>query len=109
MKTVYESTNDDRFSNELSTYLKYFYLIPEPRTQTPNRSLRDDGDPGAGGVGGLTVDGTQAAMVQHRRRAGTAGAAQAHPAPLHPTAAALQTEQVRRPRQLSRASPSPLG
>lgn len=75
-------------------------VFPESRTQTPDRSVRDDGDPGAGGVGGLAADGPQAAVVLDRRRAGAAGAAQAHPAPLHPAAAALQTEQTRRPRQL---------
>lgn len=72
--------------------------IPEPRTQTPNRSVRDDGDPGAGRVGGLSANGAQAAVVLDRRRAGPAGTAQAHPAPLHPAAAPLQTEQNRRPR-----------
>lgn len=80
-------------------------LFPEPRAQAPNGGVRDDGDAGAGGVGGLAADGPQAAVVLDRRRAGAAGAAQAHPAPLHPAAAALQTEQTRRPRQLSAAPP----
>lgn len=80
---------------------KEMHLISEPRAQTQDRSVRDDGDPGTGGVGGLPADGAQAAVVLDRRRAGAARAAQAHPAPLSAAAPPLQTEQNRRPGQLS--------
>lgn len=66
-----------------------FIKLPEPRTQTQDRSVRDDSDTRACGVGGLPSHGPQAAMVQHRRCAGATRLAQAHTAPLSATVTPL--------------------
>lgn len=78
-----------------------FIKFPEPRTQTQDRSVRDDSDTRARGVGGLPSHGAQATVVQHRRCAGATRLAQAHTAPLSAAVTALQAAQTGRPAQLS--------
>lgn len=66
------------------------FPFAEPGAQAQDGGVRDDGDGGAGRVGGLPDHRPEEAVVHHRRGPRPARAAQAGAAPLSATAAPLQ-------------------